>query len=127
MNDKFDRFNKQQYSQQDRLSIMSEAMLLPKSNFVASAKVTTKDKTSEQSAIFGLGIISILLLAGGVQLQRSINLISRETNNTQTERQSSAALSVPSDVFTQQNPEQYNFYNPAIENAIKNSISHGKF
>ena len=126
MNDKFDSFAELKHFQHDSLNIISKDMLLTK-DFIALSKVTARDKTSERSVFLGLGIISILLLLGVIQLQRSINLIPRESNIIQTDRQSSKAFGVASETFNQQNPKKLIFYNSVIENAIKDSISHGKF
>ena len=92
-----------------------------------SANTTARDKNSERSVIFGLGLISILLLASGIQLHCSVSLIPTEKNTIKTEGKYSKILSVSSETFTPQNPQQLGFYNSAIENALKNSISHGKF
>lgn len=94
---------------------------------VTPAKRGVDSEISESTIFLELGIISILLLIGGLQLQHSVNSISGKTNTVQTEQEFSAISDVPLEIYNQPNYKKPSFPDRTIENAIKNSIAKGKF
>ena len=92
MNNQLDSFAERKFFQYYQLNSIPETMLLSEiEDSVTSAKATAKPKNSERNVIFGLGIISILLLISGLQLQRSVNRIPATTKTIQTNRELDAS------------------------------------
>lgn len=128
MNNKFDSFAKREFFHYYQSNSIPETMLLAEiEDSVTSAKTTSKPKHSERNIIFGLGIIGILLLISGLQLQRSVNRIPAATKTIQTNREFDASSNIHREIFEQQSYSRIDYSNLLIKNAIKNSISQGKF
>ena len=128
MNNRDDSFSNLKFFQYYQLSSIPKATsLMEIEDSVTSAKRTVDSKTSESTILFGLGIISILLLIGGLQLQRSVNSITGKINTVQIDREFSAIADAPLEIDNQPNYKKSSFYDRTIESAIKNSIAKGKF
>lgn len=128
MNNKYDSSAQRKFVNHYQSNSIPETISLAEiEDSVTSAKTTARLNNSERNAIFGLGIISILLLVSGVQLQRSVKRIPARTKTIQTNRQFNASSNTHQEIFKQQNYSKLDYSDRHIKNAIKNSISQGKF
>ncbi|MBE9043190.1 hypothetical protein IQ255_01990 [Pleurocapsales cyanobacterium LEGE 10410] len=129
MNNESDFFAELKFAQYYQLNSIPETILLMEAEHsMTSAKTTVESKASERAVIFGLGMISTLLLLSGIQLQRSVNIIPDTIETTQTSRKSNSTPNISFRKFSQQNHQKLGLSKRTIETfAIKNSISQGKF
>lgn len=128
MNNKFDSSAEREFSYYYQSNSIGETRLLAEiEDSVTSAKTTVESEKSNPNVMFGLGIISILLLISGLQLQRSVYRIPAMTKTIQTNRELDASSNIHREISERQNYSSLNYSDRYMENAIKNSISQGKF